>query len=105
MKEYSQDVLTWITDMNFSSVVNSDQKMSLVETDFFAEFSAKGNPNRVKLKEKLNSSEKKQFTELVTDNNNFTLLNVMSNICYKKINKDQKGLGVFMDVLFKSCEK
>ena len=105
MKEYSQDVLTWITDMNFSSVVNSDQKMSLVETDFFAEFSAKGNPNRVKLKEKLNSSEKKQFTDLVTDNSNFKLLNVMSNICYKKINKDQKGLGVFMDVLFKSCEK
>ena len=34
-----------------------------------------------------------------------TLLNVMSNICYKKFNKDQKGLGVFMDVLFKSCEK
>ena len=49
--------------------------------------------------------KKKQFTELVSDNSNFTLLNVMSNICYKKFNKDQKGLGVFMDVLFKSCEK
>jgi hypothetical protein len=105
MKEYSQDVLTWITDMHYSTVINSDQKMNLVLSDFFSEFSAKNNPNRVKLKEKLNASEKKQFTELVSDNSNFTLLNVMSNICYKKFNKDQKGLGVFMDVLFKSCEK
>ncbi len=105
MKEYSQDVLIWITDMHYSSAANSDQKMNLVLTDFFSEFSPKNNSNRVKLKEKLDVSEKKQFTELVSDNSNFTLLNVMSNICYKKFNKDQKGLGVFMDVLFKSCEK
>ena len=28
----------------------------------------------------------------------------MSNICYKKINKNQKGLSVFMDILFRSCD-
>ena len=36
---------------------------------------------------------------------NIKLLNIMSNICYKKIKKDQKGLGVFMDILFRSCEQ
>ena len=56
------------------------------------------------LKEKLNAKEKDQFKDLVTDNNNFRLLNVMSNVCYEKIKKDQKGLGVFMDVLFRSCK-
>ena len=58
-----------------------------------------------KLKEKLNASEKKQFNEFVSDNKNLKLLNIMSNICYKKINKEQKGLGVFMDILFRSCEQ
>ena len=51
-----------------------------------------------------NAKEKDQFKDLVTDNNNFRLLNVMSNVCYEKIKKDQKGLGVFMDVLFRSCK-
>ena len=36
---------------------------------------------------------------------NLKLLNIMSNISYKKIEKDQKGLGVFMDILFRSCEQ
>jgi hypothetical protein len=29
----------------------------------------------------------------------------MSNSRYKKIETDQKGLGVFMDILFRSCEQ
>ena len=35
MREYCQDVLTWITDMTHSTVVNSDQRMDLILTDFF----------------------------------------------------------------------
>ena len=65
----------------------------------------KGNSDRVKIKDKLNSSEKKQFNTMVNDNKNLKLLNIMSNICYQKIEKDQKGLGVFMDILFRSCEQ
>jgi hypothetical protein len=42
---------------------------------------------------------------MVNDNKNLKLLNIMSNICYQKIEKDQKGLGVFMDILFRSCEQ
>ena len=57
------------------------------------------------IKETLNAAEKNQFKELIADNSNFKLLNVMSNICYKKIKKDQKGLGVFMDILLRSCEQ
>ena len=30
MQEYCQDVLTWITDMQYSTVVNTDQKMDLI---------------------------------------------------------------------------
>ena len=104
MKEYSQDVLTWITDMHHSTVINTEQKINLIFSDFFSEFSPK-KTSRVKIKDKLNFSEKKDFAKLISDNSNFKLLNVMSNACYKKINKDQKGLGVFMDVLFRSCEK
>ena len=60
---------------------------------------------RVNIKEKLNSSEKNQFNTLINDSKNLKLLNIMSNICYKKVNRDQKGLGVFMDILFRSCEQ
>jgi hypothetical protein len=59
----------------------------------------------VTIKEKLNASEKNQFKELVSDGKNLKLLNIMSNICYEKIYKEQKGLGVFMDILFRSCEE
>lgn len=105
MKEYTQDILIWLTDLHNSSVSNTDQKMELIEGDFYSEFNPKNNPNRVTLKDKLNSSQKNKFSELINDGSNMKLLNVMSNICYKKINKDQKGLSVFMDVLFKSCER
>ena len=77
----------------------------LIVSNFFSEFFAKNVSYRVKLKEKLNASEKKQFNEFVSDSKNLKLLNIMSNICYKKINKEQKGLGVFMDILFRSCEQ
>jgi hypothetical protein len=90
--------------MHHSTVISTEQKINLIFSDFFSEFSPK-KTNRVKIKDKLTFSEKKEFAQLISDNSNFKLLNIMSNICYKKINKDQKGLGVFMDVLFKSCEK
>ena len=105
MKEYCQDVLIWITDMQYSTVVNTDQKMDLIAAEFFSEFSAKNTSKRVNIKEKLNSSEKNQFNTLINDSKNLKLLNIMSNICYKKVNRDQKGLGVFMDILFRSCEQ
>ena len=105
MLEYSQDVLTWITDMQYSTVVNTDQKMDLIVADFFSQYSAKNTSKRVNIKEKLNSSEKKLFNTLINDSKNLKLLNIMSNICYKKVNKNQKGLGVFMDILFRSCEQ
>ena len=105
MQEYCQDVLTWITDMQYSTVSKTDQKMDLIVSDFFSEFNEKGNSDRVKIKDKLNSSEKNQFNTMVNDNKNLRLLNIMSNICYQKIEKDQKGLGVFMDILFRSCEQ
>ena len=105
MQEYCQDVLTWITDMQYSTVSKTDQKMDLIVSDFFSEFNDQGNSDRVKIKDKLNSSEKKQFNTMVNDNKNLKLLNIMSNICYQKIEKDQKGLGVFMDILFRSCEQ
>jgi hypothetical protein len=105
MQEYCQDVLTWITDMQYSTVLKTDQKMDLIVSDFFSEFNDKGNSNRIKIKDKLNSSEKNQFNTMVNDNKNLKLLNIMSNICYQKIEKDQKGLGVFMDILFRSCEQ
>ena len=79
--------------------------MNLIVSEFFSEFKAKNVSNRVTIKEKLNSSEKNQFNEFVSDGKNLKLLNVMSNICYKKIYKQQKGLGVFMDILFRSCEQ
>ena len=73
---------------------------------FFAVYqSAKNTSKRVNIKEKLNSSEKNQFNTLINDSKNLKLLNIMSNICYKKVNRDQKGLGVFMDILFRSCEQ
>lgn len=105
MQEYCQDVLTWITDMQYSTIANTDQKMDLIVSDFFSEFKATNTSTRVIIKEKLNATEKNQFNSLVNDSKNLKLLNIMSNICYKKINKDQKGLGVFMDILFRSCEQ
>ena len=83
----------------------TDQKINLILCDFFSEYKAKNAQNRVTIKEKLNAAEKNRFKELITDNSNFKLLNIMSNLCYKKIKKDQKGLGVFMDILFRSCEQ
>ena len=105
MKEYCEDVLTWITDMQYSTVLNTDQKMDLIVSNFFSEFKAKNTPSRVTIKEKLNASEKNQFNKLISDSKNLKLLNVMSNICYEKIKRDQRGLGVFMDILFRSCEQ
>ena len=105
MKEYCEDILIWISDMQYSTVSSTDQKMNLILSSFFSEYKAKSTSNRVTIKEKLNASEKNQFKELVSDGKNLKLLNVMSNICYKKINKEQKGLGVFMDTLFRSCEQ
>ncbi len=105
MQEYCQDVLTWITDMQYSTIANTDQKMDLIVSDFFSEFKAKNTSTRVTIKEKLNAAEKNQFNTLINDSKNLKLLNIMSNICYKKINRDQKGLGVFMDILFRSCEQ
>ena len=105
MKEYCEDILVWITDMHYSTTLNTDQKMNLIVSEFFSEFKAKSVANRVKIKEKLNASEKKQFNDFVSDSKNLKLLNIMSNICYKKIYREQKGLGVFMDILFRSCEQ
>ena len=105
MTEFCRDILEWITDMHYSTVHNTDQKMNLILCDFFSEYKAKNTQHRVSITEKLNAAEKKQFNGLITDGSNFKLLNVMSNICYKKIKKDQKGLGVFMDILFRSCEQ
>ena len=105
MKEYCNDVLTWITDMQYSTVLNTEQKMDLIVANFFSEYTAKNTSKRVNLKEKLNSSEKNSFNTLINDSKNLKLLNIMSNICYKKINKNQKGLSVFMDILFRSCEE
>ena len=34
MQEYCQDVLTWITDMQYSTIANTDQKMDLIVSDF-----------------------------------------------------------------------
>ena len=105
MKEFCHDILTWITDMCRSTAAHTDQKVELISSDFFSQYQPKAVADRVILKEKLNASEKSQFKEIITDDRNFKLLNVMSNICYKKIKKDQRGLGVFMDTLFRSCGK
>jgi O-glycosyl hydrolase len=91
--------------MQYSTIANTDQKMDLIVSDFFSEFTAKNTSTRVTIKEKLNATEKNQFNTLINDSKNLKLLNIMSNICYKKINRDQKGLGVFMDILFRSCEQ
>ena len=104
MKEYCEDILTWITDMQHSTVLKTEQKMNLIISDFFSEHQP-NNKNRVKIKEKLNSSDKKQFKEFISETDNLSLLKVMSNICYINTKKEQKGLGAFMDVLFRSCEK
>ena len=104
MKEYSQDVLTWVSDMQYSTVSNTDQKMNLILADFFSEYNPKEQSKRVGLKEKLNSSEKDQFSKLISDNKNIKLLNIMSNICYTSKYREQKGLSVFMDILFRACE-
>jgi hypothetical protein len=105
MKEFCHDILLWFTDMYYSTEANSDQKVNLLSPEFFSEYRPNEVADRVSLKEKLNMSEKKQFNNLITDDSNFKLLNIMSNICYNKINKNQRGLGVFMDTLFKSCKK
>ena len=105
MREYCQDVLTWISDMQYSTVANTDQKMELILSDFFSEYQPKENSNRVKIKDKLNAAEKNQFNNLISDNKNLKLLNIMSNVCYKNKYRDQKGLSIFMDILFRSCEQ
>ena len=46
-----------------------------------------------------------QFNNLISDNKNLKLLNIMSNVCYKNKYRDQKGLSIFMDILFRSCEQ
>jgi len=79
--------------------------MDLIVSDFFSEFKAKNTSKRVDIKEKLNATEKNQFNTLINDSKNLKLLNIMSNISYKKTYKDQKGLGVFIDILFRSCEQ
>ena len=80
--------------------------ITLILTVFFSEYQPKENSNRVKIKDKLNASEKDQFNNLISDSKNLKLLNIMSNVCYNKINKrEQKGLGIFMDILFRSCEQ
>ena len=104
MKEYSQDVLTWVSDMQYSTVSNTDQKMNLILADFFSEYNPKEQSKRVGLKDKLNSSEKDQFSKLISDSKNIKLLNIMSNICYTSKYREQKGLSVFMDILFRACE-
>ena len=73
--------------------------------DFFSKYDPKNNSNKVTLNEKLSSNEKKDFKDLIHNDGNLTLANIMSNISYIKTNKDQKGLGVFMDILFRSCGK
>ena len=40
MKEYCEDILVWITDMHYSTTLNTDQKMNLIMADF-SEFKAK----------------------------------------------------------------
>ena len=105
MKEYCQDVLTWISDMQYSTVANTDQKMELILSDFFSEYEPKESSNRVKIKDKLNASEKDQFNNLISDSKNLKLLNIMSNVCYTNKYRDQKGLSIFMDILFRSCEQ
>ncbi len=105
MKEYCQDVLTWISDMQYSTVANTDQKMELILSDFFSEYQPKENSNRVKIKEKLNATEKDQFNNLISDSKNLNLLNIMNNVCYTNKYRDQKGLSIFMDILFRSCEQ
>tara|TARA_B110000305_G_scaffold24086_1_gene22067 strand:- start:499 stop:1395 length:897 start_codon:yes stop_codon:yes gene_type:complete len=105
LQEYCQDVLTWITDMNHATAANSDQRMELILADFFSKYDPKNNSNKVILNEKLSSNEKKEFKKLIPNDGSLTLANIMSNISYIKTNKDQKGLGVFMDILFRSCGK
>ena len=104
MKEFCDDILVWFIDMQYSTAANTDQKVELIKSDFFSEYKPKETEHRVSVREKLTASEKNEFKDLILDGSNFKLMNVMSNICYKKINKDQKGLGVFMDTLFRSCE-
>ena len=53
MREYSQDILTWIADMQYSTTINTEQKMELILSDFFAEIQPKTSSNRILLKEKL----------------------------------------------------
>ena len=55
--------------------------------------------NLLKINVNKRNSVLKEFSK------NLKLLNVMSNISYKKIYRGQKGLGVFMDILFRSCEQ
>ena len=91
--------------MQYSTVANTDQKMELILSDFFSEYQPKENSNRVKIKEKLNATEKDQFNNLISDSKNLNLLNIMNNVCYTNKYRDQKGLSIFMDILFRSCEQ
>ena len=74
MKDYCSDILIWITDMQHSTVLNTDQKMDLILSSFFSEFKAKGTSRRVTIKEKLNASEKNQFNQLISDSKNFKII-------------------------------
>ena len=47
MKEYSQDVVTWVSDMQYSTVSNTDQKMNLILADFFSEYNPKEQSKRL----------------------------------------------------------
>ena len=64
---------------------------------------AQNNSKKISLKEKLSAGDKKEFKNLFYDNENMSFAKIMSNISYLNTNKDQKGLGVFMDTLFRSC--
>ena len=65
--------------MQYSTVINTDQKMDLIVADFFSQYSAKNTSKRVSIKEKLNSSEKKLFNTLINDSKNLKLLNILSS--------------------------
>ena len=62
MQEYCQDVLTWITDMQYSTVANTDQKMDLIVSDFFSEVQAKNTSEELKLKRNLMHQKKINLT-------------------------------------------
>ena len=60
--------------MQNSTTLKTDQKMNLVLSDFFSDFTARNASDRVKLKEKLNAKEKDQFKDLLTKDSNVETL-------------------------------